>query len=269
MTVLAYMVIGLGAITMVVPFVWMIRTSLMDGSQANLFPPALIPAPFVWDNYLEVFRKIPMALFIFNSLKIVILSTFGTLLSSSLCGFGFARMRFPGRDIVFLLVLLTTMIPRSVTLIPLFIFYTRIGWIDTHLPLIVPSFFGGAFGIFLMRQFFLTLPQELFDAATVDGADPVHQYAQIALPLCMPALATVGMFHAVYSWGDLMGPLIFLNSVDKMTLPVGVTFFRGQYVTDMPRLMAASALMALPMLVLFIFTQRFFVRGIALTGIRG
>ncbi|MHB0857652.1 MAG: carbohydrate ABC transporter permease [Anaerolineae bacterium] len=265
----AYCLVGLGAISMVVPFLWMLRTSLMREGQARLFPPVWIPTPFVLDNYVEVWRRIPMGLFTLNSLKIATLSTFGVLLSCSFCAFGFSRLRFPGRDVIFALLLLTMMIPGSVTLIPMYILFSRIGWINSHNPLIVPAFFGSAFGIFLLRQFFLTLPQELFDAATVDGADPVRQYWQISLPLAKPALMTLALFQFVGSWADLMGPLIYLNSRDKMTLPVGVALFRGQYYTEIGKLMAASAIMAFPMVFLFIFTQRYFVRGIALTGIKG
>jgi multiple sugar transport system permease protein len=266
---LSWLFVTIGAITMTIPFLWMLRTSLMEGGQADLYPPVLIPNPFLWSNYADVFAQVPMALFTLNSIKVTGLSTLGILFSSSLCGYGFSRLRFRGRDTIFLLVLLTTMIPRAVTLIPLFILYTRIHWIDTHNPLIIPAYFGGAFSIFLMRQYFLTLPQELFDAATVDGASPLRQYWQIAIPLAGPALATVALFHAVSSWGDLMGPLIFLNRQQMMTLPVGITIFKGMYTYDMPRLMAASAMVAAPMIFLFIFTQKYFVRGIALTGIKG
>jgi multiple sugar transport system permease protein len=265
----AYVIVIIGGISMVLPFLWMLRTSLMGEGQANLFPPVLIPNPFAWQNYVEVWHRIPMGIFTFNSTKIATLSTIGVLLSCSLCGFGFARLRFRGRDTVFLLLLLTMMIPGSVTLIPLYILFTRIGWINTHNPLIVPSYFGGAFGIFMMRQFFLSLPQELFDAATVDGADPIRQYWQLGLPLAKPALATLAMFQFVGSWGDLMGPLIYLNTREKMTLSVGVAFFRAQYYTELTKLMAAATIMALPMVILFIFTQRYFVQGIALTGMKG
>ena len=266
---LALLVVVVGAFSMTVPFLWMFRTSLMQGGQADLFPPVVIPNPVMWHHYIDVFQTIPMALLTLNSVKVTVLSTLGVLFSSSCCGFGFSRLRFRGRDTVFLLVLLTMMIPRAVTLIPLFILFTHLGWIDTLKPLIVPAYFGGAFSVFLMRQFFLTLPQPLFDAATVDGADPIRQFWHVALPLSVPALATVGLFNAVSSWGDLLGPLIYLNSQDKMTLPVGLLAFKGQYVTDVPRLMAASAMVALPMMILFIFTQRYFVQGIALTGIHG
>jgi len=267
--VFTWLLVSIGGLTMLAPFLWMLRTSLMTRAQANLFPPQFWPDPWVWTNYGDVFRQVPMALFTLNSVKIAVLSSLGVILSSSLCGFGFSRLRFRGRDAVFMVVLMTTMIPRAVTLIPLFILYSRIGWIDTHYPLIVPAFFGNAFSIFLMRQYFLTLPQDLFDAATVDGATPVRQYLQLALPLAGPALATIGLFQAVGSWGDLMSPLILLNRRELMTLPVGITLFKGQYNTDMPKMMAASAMVMAPMIILFLFTQKYFVRGIALTGIKG
>ena len=241
----------------------------MSEGQARLFPPVWVPNPLVLQNYPDVFQRIPMAVFTYNSVKLATLSTIGILMSCSLAGYAFARLRFPGRNVIFILLLATMMVPGSVTLIPLYILFVRIGWIDTHLPFIVPAFLGSAFGIFLLRQFFLTLPQELFDAAVVDGASPFRQFFQLALPLSKPALATLGVFTFVGSWGNLMGPLIFLNSREKMTLPVGVAFFRAQYYTEISKLMASSAIMALPMVVLFLLTQRYFVQGIALTGMKG
>ena len=268
-TTFAYVVVSIGALSMVVPFVWMLRTSLMSEGQSRLYPPSWIPNPVVWQNYAEVTQRIPMLTFAVNSVKIATLTSIGVLLSCSLAGYAFARLRFPGREAIFLILLGTMMIPGSVTLIPLYIFYSRIGWLDTHLPFIVPAFLGSTFGIFLLRQFFLTLPQELFDAATVDGANPIRQYVQLALPLAKPALATLGLFTYVGSWGNLMGPLIYLTSREKMTLPVGVAFFRGQYYAEMTKLMAASAIMVVPMVILFLLTQRYFVQGIALTGVKG
>lgn len=266
---IVYALVVLAAASMVIPFVWMVRTSLMSEGQAALYPPQWFPAPWAWGNYVRVSDRVPLGLFVFNSLKIATLSTIGGLLSCSLAGYAFARLKFPGREGLFIALLATLMIPGSVTFIPLFVIYSRIGWIDTHLPFIVPAFLGNAFGIFLLRQFFLTLPQELFDAAVVDGASPARQFAQLAVPLSKPALATLALFSYVGSWGNLFGPLVYLRTAEKMTLPVSVVFFSGHYWPETTLLMAASTILAAPMVVLFLLTQRYFVQGIALTGLKG
>lgn len=264
----AYTLLTITAISMIWPFAWMVSTSLKGEQAAFYFPPTFLPNPVRPDNYVYVFQSLPFGLYTLSSLKISTLATFGALLSSSLAAFAFARMRFPGRDLVFVGILATMMIPPHVTIIPVYLIWHRLGAVDTHTPLILPSYFGSAFGIFLMRQFFLTLPQDLVDAAKIDGCSYFAVYRMIFLPLAKPALATLGLFVFLGTWNDLLGPLIYLNSPQNYTLTVGLTQFRGLYYTKWTLLMAGSLISILPVLVLFIFSQQYFVRGIALTGLK-
>jgi multiple sugar transport system permease protein len=253
---------------MVLPFVWMVSTSLKDAGQAFAFPPRWIPAPFVWDNYPSIFRSTPFALFLWNSFVVSGMSTVGQLLSCSMAGFAFSRLRWPGRDLLFLLLLATIMIPFHITIIPVFVIMKKLGWINTFLPLILPNFLGGAFGTFLMRQFFLTLPGELADAARIDGCSWRGIYWRIFLPLAKPALATLAVFTFMAAWNDLLGPLIFLNSMEKYTVSIGLTFFQGQHeATFWPQLMAASLVSISPLIVLYVSAQKYFIQGIATSGL--
>jgi len=265
---IAHIILLCGAILMVLPFVWMISTSLKDSGQAFAFPPHWIPDPFVWDNYPSIFRSTPFALFLWNSFEIGVLSTLGQLFSCSLAGFAFAKLRWPGREFLFLLLLITIMIPFHVTIIPVFVIMKRLGWINTFLPLILPNFLGGAFGTFLMRQFFLTLPGELADAARIDGCSWRGIYWRIYQPLAKPALATLAIFTFMAAWNDLLGPLIFLNSMEKYTVSIGLPFFQGQHgATFWPQLMAASLVSISPLIVLFMTAQKYFIQGIATSGL--
>lgn len=264
----SHLVLVAGSLSMLMPLAWMVLTSLKEQSEVFVYPPRWIPDEIRWDNYARVFDTMPFGLFTLNSTKLAVLNSLGVLFSCSLAGFSFARLRFPGRDKLFMALLATMMIPGAVTLVPVYIIFARLGWINTHLPLWVGSFLGGAWGIFFMRQFFLTLPQDLFDAAEMDGCSPITTYAVIALPLSKPVLATLGLFAFMGSWNNLLGPLIYLNTLDKMTLPIGLTFFRGMNVTDWPGLMAGSVVTIMPILVAFLFTQRYFVQGIVLTGLK-
>jgi multiple sugar transport system permease protein len=216
-----------------------------------------------------VFEQVPFARFIYNSFKVSILGVIGQLLTTSMAGFAFARLRFRWREPLFLLLLATLMIPPQVTLIPQYLIFRELGWINTHLVLILPFWFGGAFGTFLMRQFFLTVPQDLYDAARIDGCNPLRIFWQIFLPLSGPALATLAIFTFLARWNDLIGPLIYLNDTDLMTVTVGISYFIGQYYADTPLLMAASCISILPTIVLFMAAQRYFVRGVVLSGIKG
>lgn len=266
---LAHLVLLLGSIAMVLPFLWMVSTSLKDQPQTFAFPPTLLPAPFVWENYATVFQIMPFARYLFNSLLISIVATGGTLLSCAMGGFAVSRLRWPGRNLVFTILLSTLMIPYHVTMIPVFVIMNRLGWIDTYLPLTVPSFLGNAFGIFLMRQFFLTLPGELVDAGRIDGASLNRVFWQLFLPLAKPALATLGVFTFMGAWNDLLSPLIYLNSMDKYTVSIALTFFRGQYgETHWPTLMAASLISVLPLMLLYVLSQKYFIQGIATTGLK-
>lgn len=225
---------------------------------------------FRWENYPAAWNSEPFTRYTFNTLIITALGILGQTLTASLVAFGFARLEWPGRKFLFLLVLATMMLPAEVTMIPSFLIFRQLGWIDTFLPLIAPSFLGGgAFSIFLFRQFFLTLPRELDDAARVDGCGSFGVYWFILMPLCKPILATIAVFSFVAHWNDFLTPLIYLNSSDNFTLAVGLRFFQGAYGTDMHLLMAASTLTLLPVLVVFFFGQKYFVRSIVMSGVKG
>jgi ABC-type glycerol-3-phosphate transport system permease component len=261
------------AITMLFPLVWLVSTSLKHPGKQFIFPPELIPNPVHWQNYVDLFSRIPMGRFLWNSFEIATLSVIGVTLSSALAAFAFARMRFRGREILFSLMLVTMMIPSQVTVIPTFVIMRTLGWIDTHAPLIVPSFFGSAFAVFLLRQFYRSIPQDLMDAATIDGASFFRIFWEIFIPLGMPALATIAVFSFLGSWNDLFGPLIYLNSQDKMTVTLGLTYLRGRTGTSGAGswgiIMAGSLLGVIPMLILYSAGQRYFVQGLARTGLKG
>lgn len=264
-----WLVVGALAVSMVIPYAWMLSTSLKGLADALAFPPRWMPKAPAWMNYAEVWRVIPLGRFFLNSVKVTILSTIGTLLSCSVAGFAFARLRFPGSNLLFAVLLATMMIPGHVTMIPVFIVMSKLGWVNTHYPLWVPSFFGGAFGIFMMRQFFKGIPQSLVDAARIDGCGWLGIYWRIFMPLSGPALATLGLLTFTGAWNDLLGPLIYVNDLDKMTVPVGLTFLQSQHWSNWPLMMTGVAISNIPVLVLFLVSQRYFVKGISTTGLKG
>jgi len=266
---LAYLILLLVAVSVAVPFLWMISTSLKNNEAVFAVPPEWLPRPPQWSNYVDVFRVVPFGLFGLNSIKIASLSTLGTLVSCSMAAFAFARLRFPGRGLLFAVLLSVLMVPSQVTLIPVYYVMAQLGWINTHYPLIVPAWFGNAFGIFLLRQFFLTLPQELMDAAKIDGCTPYGVYARIWLPLAKPALVTLAILSFINTWNDFLSPLIYLNDLSMMTLPVGLASFQGLHNSDWGPLMAGAFMACIPMIVLFVVGQRYFVRGIVLSGLKG
>jgi multiple sugar transport system permease protein len=251
------------------PFIWMVTTSLKAPGNLYVDPPQWIPNPVYFANYPETFVRLPFATFIRNSVVITVLATIGYVLSSTAAAYAFARLRFRGSAKLFALVLATLMLPGQVTLIPQFILFNELGWLGTVLPLIVPPFFGSAFYIFLLRQFFMTLPRELDEAATIDGANPPQIFWSVILPLAKPAVATVTVFSVIYNWNDFFGPLIYLTRLQDMTLAVGLQMFRGQNDTDFAHMMAGSTLAIAPILILFFIAQDAFVQSIALTGIKG
>jgi len=247
-----------------------VTTSLKTMEQAYAFPPKWIPQPFVWSNYVRLFTELPFWRFTINSVTIAVLNTIGVTLSSAVCAFGFARLRAPGATFLFIVLLSTIMLPYQVILVPTFILFKKLNWIDTILPLVVPAFFGGgAFNIFLLRQFFMTIPFELDEAAIIDGASWFTIFWRIMLPLTKPALATVAVLNFVSVWTDFFGPLLYLNSLEKMTLAVGLSFLRGQHYSLLTLMMAGSMYATIPMLVIFFLAQRYFVEGIVLTGLKG
>lgn len=267
-----FVLLLMGAISMAAPFLWMIATSLREAGQAvaenRVWWQEWIPTSFVWKNYVKVWQVVPFARFYINSFIVSLMITAGQVVTSAMAAYAFARLRFPGRDKIFFGYLATMMIPGAVTMIPVFILLRHLGWIDTYKALILPGIFS-AYGTFMLRQFFLTLPKDLEDAAKIDGCSYRRIFWHIILPLSKPALATLTTFTFMGSWMSLMWPLIVVNTHTKYTLPVGLAYFQGVHGTDWELLMAASMMMILPILIVFLFNQRFFVEGIKLTGIKG
>jgi len=263
------MTLILASLVMALPFIWMVLSSLKSQPEIFIFPPRLLPRTPQWSNYIEVTKAMPFTWFTFNSLKIALLSVLGQVLSASLAAYAFARLRFPGREFMFLVWLGCMMIPSQVTLIPQFVLFRSFGWLDTHLPLVVPNFFGSAFGTFLLRQFFMTIPMELEDAAIVDGCSRFRIYWNIMMPLAKPAIATLAVFTFMGSWNNLLGPVIYLTTYKKLTLPVGLAFFRGQYGTEWALLMAGATISVIPIIALYMFAQQYFVQGVVMSGIKG
>ena len=266
---ISYAVLVVIGISMAIPFVWMVSTSLLNLAQAQVYPPRWIPDPPLWSNYVDVMTRIPFPVFIVNSFKVSILGVIGQVLSCSMAAYALSRLRYRGRNALFVILLSTLMIPYQVTMIPYFLIFKTFGWVNTHLALIVPFWLGGAFGTFLLRQFFLSLPAELADAAKVDGCNPFHTYWRIYMPLTKPAVTTLAVFVFMGRWNDLLGPLIYLNRPEKMTVTAGLSYFQGQYFADVPLLMAGSLVSILPTLILFGLAQRYFVQGVVLSGIKG
>jgi multiple sugar transport system permease protein len=266
---LALLVLLVFAVAFVFPLAWMLSTSLKAESEVFTVPPIWIPAQLHFSNYPEALTFFPFLLYLRNTLIITVPSILGNLISSAFVAYGFSRVRWPGRDAVFTLVLATLLIPTWTTLIPVYILFARMHWVGTFLPLIVPNFFGSAFYIFLLRQFFLRQPQELVDAARIDGSSHFGVFMRIILPLSKPALAVVALFSFMDNWKDFFGPLIYLNDENLYTLSIGLYSFQSQHLTLWTPLMAASLMIAAPMIVLFFLTQRTFVEGITFTGLRG
>lgn len=256
------------------PIFWTISSSLKAPYEILNDPPIFIPAVLQWQNYVRVFTKEPFGLWIFNTVFVVVLATLGAVLSSALVAYSFARFRYRGRDAIFLVTLGTMMLPAQVTLIPQFILWSKLGFVNTLYPLWLPQWFGGgAFNIFLLRQFILTIPRDLDEAALIDGASRFHIFRTIVLPLCIPALATVVIIEFLSDWSDYLTPLVYLNSQTMYTLSLGLSLFRNYPETGgLPQqhlLMAASVMTALPPVILFFAAQRYFVRGIVLSGLKG
>ncbi len=260
--------LGLG-VTFLFPFIWMLSTALKPEAQIFKWPPEWIPEQFIWSNFPEALTFVPFDLYIKNTLLICFWTIVGTTISSAIVAYGFSRIQWPGRNALFLVMLSTMMLPYQVVMIPLFIIFKQIGWVGSFKPLIVPAFFGNAFFIFLLRQFFLTIPHELSDAARIDGCSEFRIFWQVIVPLAKPALATVALFTFMGSWNDFLGPLIYLNDESMYTISLGLQQFTGQYGTRWGMLMAASTVATLPIIILFFFTQKTFIQGISTTGLKG
>lgn len=267
--VFTYLLLTFGAVLFMMPFLWMFGTSFRALPDIMADPMGFIPNPPRPQNYIEAWNAAPFGTFLINTVIITVFGLVGQMISSALVAFGFSRIRFPGRDFWFMVMLSTLMLPPAVTLIPQFVIFRTFGWLNTFLPLIVPAFFGQAFYIFLLRQFFLTIPIEIDEAATIDGADYPRIFWDVLLPLVRPALAAVAVFSFISHWNDFFGPLIYLHDASKMTLAVGLQLFRGQYQTDLHYMMAGGVMMVLPIIIVFFVAQKYFIQGIALSGIKG
>ena len=265
-----YLLLLIGAFGVMLPFFWMISTSLKRPGTEFTFPIEWIPVPPRFGNYWTAWSILPFNQWLVNTVRITGLSIIGHIVSCAIVGFGFARIRFPGRDAIFLLVLATMMLPYPSIIVPLFILFKQLGWINTILPLVVPTFFAtSAFFIFLLRQFFMTLPLELDDAARVDGCSTFGIFYRICVPLIKPALGIILVFSFMNHWNDFLGPLIFLSDLDKYTLALGLRFFQGQHRVEWALLMAASLVVLSPCIVLFFIAQKNYIQGIVITGVKG
>jgi multiple sugar transport system permease protein len=268
---ITYIILTFAAVLFLTPLFWMISTSFKTPEKIFLFPPQLVPDPFTLRGYERVLSSpsFPFFLYLRNSLFYAVLSVIGIVLSCSLVGYSFACLRWPGRDAIFIVTLATMMIPFPVVMVPLYIVFKFLGVLNTYWPLIGPNFLGTAFFIFLMRQFFKTIPLDLTEAARVDGASYGAIYARIMMPLARPVVATTALFTFLYCWNDFLGPLIFLSDDKKYPLALGLALLRGQHRSEWDMMMAGSTIVSLPIIVLFFFTQKTFIQGITLTGIKG
>jgi multiple sugar transport system permease protein len=252
------------------PLFWMVMTSLKSNPQALQAPPVWWPHPFIWDNYPQALTAQPFYRFFLNTLMYAAVTIVGVTVSSSLVAYGFSRLRWPGRNVLFYIMLSTLLVPFFATLIPLFVLYKKFHWVGWYLPLMVPTFFGSSvFSTFLLRQFFMTIPESLSDAARVDGANEFYIYSRIILPLSKPALAAVILFQFIYCWNDYIGPLVYISNTNWYPLTLGLGLILGTYTTDWPWVMAAAAAATAPIVIIFFLAQRTFIEGITLTGSKG
>lgn len=263
-----YCLLCIFSVAFFLPFYWLLSTSLKTESQVFRIPPVWFPHPLKWSNYTDGLTFVPFFTYLRNTLVICVGNVVGALLSCSLVAYGLAIIPWKGRDFVFFLILSTMMLPYQVVMVPLFTVFTKLGWIDTFLPLIVPAFFGNAFLIFLLRQFFMSIPKDLTEAARIDGCAEIQIYRRVILPLSKPAMATVALFSFMGAWNDYLGPLIYLFDQGKYTLSLGLAMFSSQYGSYWGMLMAVSTVVTLPIIILFFFTQRTFIQGITMTGLK-
>lgn len=267
--VVSYLLLCLGAISFLVPFVWMVTTSLKTPEQTRAFPIEWIPDPVQPLNYLLIFTEAPFARYLWNTIVLTTLGVFGNLLGSSIAAYAFARLRFRGRNLMFGLMIATMMVPGWTTIIPSYLMFSYLDWLDSYLPLLVPGFFAGPFSTFLLRQFFLTIPNELEDAAKIDGAGHLRIFLTIMLPLSKPALIMVGLFSFLGHWNEFFGPLIYLSSQDKFPISLGIMNFAGEHEANYALMMAAACVAMLPCIILFFIAQKWFIQGIVVSGVKG
>lgn len=258
--------IGVGVLSLI-PFVWMVSTSLKGSMEVLSVTPTFIPKAWRWENYKEAFEQVPFGRFYLNTIVVTLARVTGQLIFAAMGGYAFARLRFPGRNLLFMAMLAVMMVPGQVTLVPNYVLLKELHWLDSFKGLIIPSMFS-AFGTFLMRQYFMSLPQDLIDASVVDGCNPLQTFWYVALPLARSTLVAFGVLVTLWSWNDFLWPLIITSSTDMQMLSVGIAYFQGQFVSNFAVMMAAATLATLPLIVIFLFAQRFLIEGIAMTGLK-
>lgn len=264
--IVSYLLMTAIGLVLITPLLWMVFTSLKPMEEIVRYPPTFFPEKIVWQNYLDTITAFPFWRYARNTLLITVLVVFGNVLSNSFIAYGFAKLDFPGKKLMFALVLSTMMIPGFVTMIPQYVLFSKIGWVGTYLPLIVPSFFGNAFNIFLMRQFYLSINDELIEAAEIDGANHFYIWSRLMLPLTKPALITIAINSFNAAWNDFLGPLLYIQDQEKYTLQIGLQVFQNQATTQWNYLMAGATLVLIPTILMFFLAQRYFIEGMDLTG---
>lgn len=264
--IVSYLLMTAIGLVLITPLLWMVFTSLKPMEEIVRYPPTFFPEKIVWQNYLDTITAFPFWRYARNTLLITVLVVFGNVLSNSFIAYGFAKLDFPGKKLMFALVLSTMMIPGFVTMIPQYVLFSKIGWVGTYLPLIVPSFFGNAFNIFLMRQFYLSINDELIEAAEIDGANHFYIWSRLMLPLTKPALITIAINSFNAAWNDFLGPLLYIQDQEKYTLQIGLQVFQNQATTQWNYLIAGATLVLIPTILMFFFAQRYFIEGMDLTG---
>lgn len=267
--VVLYVVVVLGTILFTFPFFWMIKSSVSPPAEVLQFPPAIFPSEIVWGNYARAWTNLPFEMFYRNTIFITLTGMIGVLVSSSVVSFAFARMRWPGRDKFFVVMIATLMLPNHVTLIPTYVVFAKIGWINTFLPLLAPEWTGSPFIIFLMRQYMMTIPLEMDDAARIDGAGWLQLFTRIIMPLSAPVLGVAAIYSFQYHWNAFERPLIYLNRMELFTVPLGMTMLNSRYSTDLGSIMAMATVSLIPVMVIFFVAQRYFIQGVTVTGVKG
>lgn len=264
-----YAVLSIGAIGYLLPFFWMLSTAVKPQSQVYDYPIRWVPDPVVWQNFPAIFEAAPFADYLINTVILTFLGIVGSVVGSSMAAYGFARFRFPGRGVAFVVMLATMMVPIWVTIVPTYIMFARIGWIDTYLPLVVPGFFAAPFNTFLMRQFFMTIPRELDEAARIDGAGSIRTFLQVIVPMSKPVFLIVTLYAFLQYWNDFLGPLIFLQTQSKFPISLGIMNFVSAQSQNYPYMMAAAVIAMVPCLLLFAVAQKWFIQGVVVTGVKG
>lgn len=268
-TIATYILMLAGTVVLLIPFAWMLSTSVKPLDEVYQYPIIWIPSRVVLENYRDVFDKVPFARYLWNSTVLSVMGIIGNIMGSALAAFSFARLRFPGRTLFFIIMLSTMMVPVWVTMVPTFILFSRLGWLDTYLPILVPAFFAVPFFTFLLRQFFMGVPLEMEEAARMDGCSSLGVFLRIFLPLSTPALATVAIFSFFFHWNDLLGPLIYLRTQIKFPVALGISSFQSEQYANFALMMAAATMALCPLLVVFFFAQRLFIQGVVITGVKG